>query len=155
MIVFYILVGIGLVACIVVFFWPHMRKRLVGDTPTSTGEFMNEDVSDDDLRVAVMEAMWPLPEVNPCMTTMADLPRIEAARAKCAKWKEWAATADIDTRTRKAYLRWVRYCEDKNDRAEEEARFGYQRKRHQEYLERERSKRERVAKITVPAPERL
>ncbi len=107
----------------------------------------------DDLSAAVLNAMWPLPRVIPCAIDERDLPKLREAKAKCAKWREWAeAESSLDARTRAAYLKWIAFCESDNARAELMIATDEWRIRMDAYDKKRREKQERVARISIMRP---
>ena len=105
---------------------------------------------DNDLKLAVMNAMWPLPCVNPSYTSEEEL---AYERKRCATWRAWAESdPQLDDRTRAAYLHWVEYCEYQNAEGEKELTLKTRERRHQEYLQRQAEQSQRVAQIHVHKP---
>jgi len=109
------------------------------------------EVSDDKaLHIAVMEAMWPLPCVNPSYCTREELDR---ERERCEKWRTWISQADLANDVRYHYLEWVRYCEHQNARGEHELVAQTRQKRQLEYEQRQAELGRKVAAITIPKPD--
>lgn len=97
-----------------------------------------------------MNAMWPLPCVNPSYTDDREL---AYEQERCAKWRTWAESdPDLDKPTRAAYLHWVEYCESQNARGRKELDTKEKQRRHEEYLERQAQQEERVSRIQVHKP---
>lgn len=111
------------------------------------------NVSDDDLSVAVMRVMWPLPDVNPCMKDRRHLPQLLEAEKRCAEWRAWAETdPSLTRRVRKAYLHWCEFCEANNQEAAKQIYSdGAKWKREMdEYREEQQQASDRANSITVP-----
>lgn len=114
-------------------------------------------VNYDDLKTAVMRAMWPLPYIIPTfLLNEKDLPSLKDARERCSKWRKWAENEPaLDKQTRRAYLEWVEYCENRNNEAEQEILYGRQKKEFAEYKERLAKESKRVNEISVLKPDKL
>lgn len=111
---------------------------------------MGDNQADKDLHVAVMEAMWPLPAVNPSYCTEQEL---QHQRARADKWRQWIeAQTDLDRDTLRHYKEWLAYCDYQNDKGATELVLQTRRKSMEEYDQRQREQRERVSRITIPKP---
>jgi hypothetical protein len=110
-------------------------------------------IDSDTLSRAVLDAIGELPRVIPCLVYADDLPELEDAENNCAKLREWAENSEeLDKRTRREYLEWVRFCERDNAEARKMIETDYWT-RHMAEIDAETEEQERrVAQVSVVAP---
>lgn len=105
----------------------------------------------DDIKQAVLDAIFPLPCVIPSYTDRREL---DHEKERATKLRQWVATADLDPLVRRAYVEWLDYCDFQNTEGEKELVLKTRERRMAEYDAEKKAQAERVAKIIVPKPPR-
>lgn len=115
-----------------------------------------DKLSDDDLSRAVLQAMWPLPDL--IVTGVIAVPQtdIDNAKCRCVSLRKWLSEQQMSNRVRGAYLHWIEHCENSIVRAEDELRTGSLRREFEAGQQRLRDEQQRasLAATNLPRPPR-
>lgn len=117
-----------------------------------------DGLSDGDLSRAVMQAMWPLPQLVVTGVVPVTQGEIDNARQRCLALREWLGQQSMSKRIRLAYEHWIEFCEKSIVDAENELRTGRKRREFEEGQKRLQQESQRAssvrAALNLPRPPR-
>lgn len=115
-----------------------------------------DKLPNDDLRRAVLQAMWPIPQLIVTGVIPVKQPEIDNARARCAQLREWLNSQSMSRRVKAAYNYWIEFCEDSVVRAQDELRTGEKRREFEAGQRRLSQEQQRASAVAsnLPRPPR-
>lgn len=111
-----------------------------------------DNLSDDDLSRAVLQALWPIPQVLVTGVIPIHQAEVDNARQRCAELREWLGKQSLSRRIHGAYEHWIEFCESSIIEAEDELRTGKKRGEFERGQQRWQDEQRRASAVALGLP---